>query len=116
MSSHLTCNWQGASGKIYRYYIYARHPSVTEGQVGNYIYAKRDSEGIWVPVYIGQGDLSIRAHEDHQQIGCINSKGATHIHAHLNANEADRLAEEHDLLTHHAQAYSPNGCNVKKRG
>jgi hypothetical protein len=89
---------------------------MTEGQVGNYIYTKRDAEGAWIPVYIGQGDLSIRAHENHQQIGCINSKGATHIHAHLNAGEADRVAEENDLLTQYSEAYSPNGCNAKLRG
>ena len=115
MSGHLTHNWQGASGKTYRYYIYPRHPTITEGQVGNYIYTKRDSEGVWVPVYIGQGDLSIRAHEEHQQIGCINGKGTTHIHAHLNEKETDRLAEEDDLLAYYTQAYSPTGCNSKSR-
>ena len=115
MTSHLTYNWQGASGRIYRYYIYPRHPTITEGQVGNYIYSKRNAEGAWMPIYIGQGDLSIRAHEEHQHVGCINSKGATHIHAHVNANEADRLAEEDDLLAHHSEAYSPNGCNLKAK-
>jgi hypothetical protein len=114
MGGHLTHNWQGASGKTYRYYIYARHPTIGEGQLGNYIYAKRDAEGAWTPVYIGEGDLSIRAHEEHQQIGCINSRGATHIHAHLNAEQADRLAEEEDLLANHSQSYSPKGCNVKR--
>ena len=111
--SHLTYIWQGASGKTYNYYIYPRHATITEGQVGNYIYAKRNAEGIWIPIYIGQGALSIRVHESHQQIVCINSKGATHIHAHLNTEEAERIREEHDLLTRHSEAYVPNGCNAK---
>lgn len=115
MSRHLTHDWRGVSGKTYRYYIHPRHPSIKEGQLGNYVYAKIDSEGNWVPIYIGQGELSIRAHEEQQQIGCINSKGATYIHLHVNVEETDRLAEQEDLLTNHAQAYFPNGCNTKMR-
>jgi hypothetical protein len=111
-----TCNWPGASGKEYTFYIYARHPDIKAGQDGNYIYAKRNSEGHWVPVYIGQGDLATRATGNHHQIECIDSKGATHVHLMLNSKEADRLAVEKDLLANFQNAYTPTGCNVKKGG
>jgi hypothetical protein len=57
-------------------------------------YAKKDSEGQWMPVYIGQGDLS--AHSSQQEL--LDSRGATHVHMHLTTTEEARLAEERDLL------------------
>ena len=110
-----TCDWPGASGNSYKYFIYKRHPSVNAGQDGNYIYAKIVNNE-WVPVYIGQGDLSVRCTPNHHQIDCIDSKGATHVHMHRNGSEADRLTEEKDLLAAFPQAYVPKGCNVKKGG
>src|SRR5581483_12026368 len=109
-----TCVWKGASGTNYTFQILPRHPNINAGQFGNYIYAKKNASGYWVPVYIGQGDLSVRCSESHHQLECIDSKGATHIHMHLNSTEADRLNEEKDLLSNYANAYSPNGCNLKK--
>jgi hypothetical protein len=116
VEKHETCAWTGHSGAKYTYLIYPRHPSLGEGQDGNYIYTKLTSERYWVPIYIGQGDLSQRATADHHKIKCIDNKGATHIHLHLNAKEFDRLREEKDLLENYTNAYAPNGCNVKKGG
>ena len=84
---------------------------------GNYIYAKVVNN-VWVPVYIGQGDLSVRCTTNHHQTECINSKAATHVHVHSHKtpDEAARLAEERDLLAGHPEAYSPKGCNVKEGG
>ncbi|MGA9137925.1 MAG: hypothetical protein WBZ39_08330 [Methylovirgula sp.] len=113
---HDTCDWIGASGKSYTYYIWPRHPDLKPDQPGNYIYAKLNEKGLWVPVYVGQGDLAVRATEDHHRVECIDSKGATHVHLHLNAKEADRLAQEQDLLANYTNAYVPQGCNVKKGG
>jgi len=73
-------------------------------------------DGQWVPIYFGEGDLSVRSTKSHHQITCINSKGATHVHMHLNAAETARKAEEKDLLAAYPQAYSPTGCNVKLGG
>src|SRR6266403_1918357 len=70
----------GKSGAKYTYYVYARHPNINEGQDGNYIYAKKNRDGLWLPVYIGQGDLSKRATADHHRIRCIDLKLATHVH------------------------------------
>jgi hypothetical protein len=116
MANQETCNWPGASGAKYLYYVYPRHPSINSGQDGNYIYARKNQQGQWVPVYIGQGDLSTRATTNHHQIACIDSKAATHVHLHLNAGKKERLAEEQDLLAHFTNAYDPNGCNVRLGG
>jgi hypothetical protein len=88
------CRWTGASGASYTYYIRPRGAELAPNQMGNYIYAKKDSEGQWMPVYIGQGDLS--AHSSQQEL--LDSRGATHVHMHLTTTEEARLAEERDLL------------------
>ena len=116
MADHATCVWTGVSGTQYTYYIWPRHPDIGADQLGNYIYAKPNSQNQWVPVYIGQGDLSVRATSDHHRTSCIDSKGATAVHVHLNPKEVDRLNEERDLLANYPQAYTPTGCNVKKGG
>lgn len=111
-----TCNWIGASRKTYTYFVHDRHPNVAEGNIGNYIYAKLNSSGLWVPVYIGEGDLSVRTTGSHHRVECIDAKKATHIHMHINSIEKVRLAEEADLLANYPNAYDPNGCNVKIGG
>ena len=114
--AHDTCIWTGASGEKYTFYIWPRHPGVKSGQDGNYIYAKKDAQGRWAPIYIGQGDLSVRLTTNHHRHDCIEKKGATAVHLHTNAKEADRLSEERDLLKNYPQAYAPTGCNVKEGG
>jgi hypothetical protein len=106
-------NWNGASGRQYAYYIYRLPCSLSTGQNGNYIYTKVVNN-VWVPIYIGQGDLGDRTNIDnHHRSSCLKQKGATHIHAHKNENEANRTAEEQDLLAGHPEAFEPSGCNKK---
>ena len=116
MANQETCVWVGKSGARYTYYVYPRHPSINAGQDGDYIYAKKNAQGLWVPIYIGQGDLSKRATLDHHRIDCIDAKGATHVHMRLNAKKDDRLAEEQDLLANYKNALTPGGCNVSVTG
>jgi hypothetical protein len=116
MAEQETCTWIGKSGTKYTYYVYPRHPVINEGQDGNYIYAKKNSDGLWVPIYIGEGALSKRATPDHHRIDCIDKKGATHVHLRLNANKETRRAEEIDLLANYTNALAPNGCNVNPTG
>ncbi len=87
MAEHPKCKWTGASGTPYTYFIWKLPASFGDNQDGNYIYTKKNSEGKWVPIYIGQGDLKDRA-ENHHQSDCISRKGATHIHVHLNSKES----------------------------
>ncbi len=115
MAEHPTCKWIGGSGTPYKFYIWELPATFNENQNGNYIYSKQNSEGKWVPVYIGQGDLKNRS-ENHHKANCIRLKGATHIHVHLNSGEADRILEERDLLVRYTNAYAPSGCNEKESG
>lgn len=115
MSQTTTCDWIGASGTRYAYYVYPFPAAFGANQPGNYIYARTNSVGQWVPVYIGQGDLNDRA-QGHHQAGCIRANGATHFHCHKNASEATRLSEERDLLARYTNAYQPTGCNERVGG
>jgi hypothetical protein len=115
MAEHPTCNWRGGSGTWYKFYVWTLPVNFGENQSGNYIFTKKNPEGKWVPIYIGQGDLKNRS-ENHNKANCIRAKGATHIHVHLNSGEADRTSEERDLLTRYTNAYAPNGCNEQEGG
>lgn len=106
-----TCAWRGASGREYMFEVFRLPVDIPSGHDGNYIYAKVNAEGSWVPVYIGQGDLGERSGPGHHKAACIRAKGATHFHCHLNPDELKRLAEERDLLAYHWEAYEPLGCN-----
>ena len=111
-----TCGWQGASGEKYTYYIRELPVSLRTGQDGNYVYAKKNRDGRWIPVYIGEGDLKERSGPGHHQATCIREKGATHFHCHLNADAVARRVEEADLLRRFTNAYAPQGCNEKPGG
>ncbi len=110
------CTWKGQSGRGYNYFIYELSVNFDPNQDGNYIFSKKNDRGLWVPIYIGEGDLADRVSDDHHQADGIKRKGATHVHAHLNAREEDRLAEEEDLLANYTNAYRPYGCNEKVGG
>jgi hypothetical protein len=110
------CVWTGASGRKYTFYVYARHPRIIKGQMGGYIYAKIDQDNTWQPIYIGQGDIGVRCTQSHHQIECIDSKGATHVHLKITADECIRKSQERDLLAAYPQAYAPTGCNQQGEG
>jgi len=108
--------WSGVSGKAYTYHVYANPPNFTNPkEEGNYIYCRLVANR-WVPVYIGEGCLADRCIPSHHKARCIQGKGATHVHAHLEYSELARKAEERDLLASHAIAYWPMGCNDKIGG
>ena len=113
MNDHETVEWIGVSGNKYKYWIYGLPANLASGEKGNYIYTKVENRK-WQPLYIGEGDLGDRTDiENHHQSACLKRKGATHVHAHTNATEANRLAEEDDLLKNYPQVYQPTGCNEK---
>ncbi len=100
-----THEWRGKSGAYYRYYVY-RIGARMKDEKGNYIYAKQRGQS-WEPVYIGQGNLKDRSDTgSHHKGSCIALNGATHFHAHLNALQSSRRAEELDL-----QGLWPTPCN-----
>ncbi len=110
MAERQTCTWTGASGRKYVYDVYHRHHKMAQ-QAGNFVYAKMDEHNRWVPIYIGEGDLTQRAAVEQDRVACIDAKGATHVHLHVNFDKENRLAEERDLLANFPQAYIPDGCN-----
>ena len=110
------CDWIGASGTSYTYDIHQLLVSFNDDQLGNYIYSKLNANNRWVPIYIGEGDLGDRISDSHQQALCIEDKGATHVHVHLNSSKEATTAEEEDLLARYTNAYKPTGCNVKRGG
>ena len=105
-----TCTWKGKSGDGYTYYI-SEIDSSFQDTAGNYIFARKNAAGYWVPVYIGQSsDLGDRLNNwptSHHQASCIQKQGATHIHNHSSSgSEKDRKDEEKDLIDN----YDP-ACN-----
>jgi len=116
MADHLTCTWTGASGREYVYDIHTRHPALPPNEPGNFIYAKLNEHKRWLPIYIGEGNLTERAAADPRGVECVNAKGATHVHVHVNYDHAKRAAEVRDLLENFPQAYAPDGCNRQQRG
>ena len=111
MADHITCTWTGASGKKYVYEVHTRHPKLAPNEPGNFIYAKMDEHRRWVPVFIGEGNLTQRAAVNVRDVECIDAKGATHVHVHVNSDRDDRVAEMKDLLENFPQASAPEGCN-----
>ncbi len=90
--------WPGQSGKEYQYEV---HPIDTAFQAlpGNYIYAKQDEEGQWIPLYIAQS-RDMRQHlEGHEKLQDALENGATHVHTDFSAaSQAARCSEERDLI------------------
>lgn len=97
MAAEIVMDWPGQSGKNYRYYGYLRGTDMKEVPA-NYIYAKRNVQGHWVPVYIGEcGNLKERC-LNHHKLECMDRNGATHIFVHLSSEDRQlRLNEETDL-------------------
>ena len=112
MPNHITCTWTGASGKKYVYEVYARHPKLAPNEPGNYIYANGRAQEMGADPYrCRQLDA---ARTDRRRVDCINAKGATHVHVHVNSDRDDREAEVRDLLKNFPQAYAPDGCNEEE--
>jgi hypothetical protein len=110
-----TSLWIGASGAKYTYYVYERHPDITK-RMGIFIYSKKNHQDLWVPVFIGGGDLSVRANADPGLIARINARGATHVLLRVNSVEADRNGEIADLLKRYQNAFEPDGCHIRDKG
>lgn len=107
-----TSLWIGESEEKYHYYVFERHPDVPS-RMGIFIYSKKNHEDLWVPLYIGHGDLAVRAAKDPALMAKIEEKGATHVHLRLRSMESDREAEIADLLKRYKNAYEPDGVHVR---
>lgn len=98
MSEAATIKWGSFSGKEYTYGIYPIGKTFKDIP-GNYIFAKQTKPGYWFPCYIGQTENLNQRLGDHEKEACAKSKGATHVHVHVNqGGEKVRRAEERDLI------------------
>ena len=113
MKKDETCEWIGFDGQRYSYSVHNLPKDFNPGQCGNYIFAKKRDDGHWIPIYIGQGDLSVMIGKASPQLKCIKEMGATHVHIHPNDNEWVRANEEHDLLESYLKVFKPFGCNFR---
>ena len=99
--------WKGASGNSYPYQA-VEIGSIPNTAYGNYIFARRDADGRWEAIYIGQGDLSVRTDlAQHHMRDLIQRRGATHVHFRENPSLPDRMIERADLLDSNPGAYQP---------
>ena len=91
-------NWPGESGTEYQYEIYSLN-SDFRPLPGNYIYARPDGNGSWIPIYIAQTrDLHQRL-EGQVRLDDAIGYGATHLHVHYcSTGQAARCTEERDLI------------------
>lgn len=98
MATNTTMDWQGESGKKYKYWIWDIKTRF-EAAPANYIFAKETSPNMFQAIYIGEtGDISERF-ENHEKWDCIAKNGATHVHTHKSsADKNERCTEESDLL------------------
>ena len=88
--------WTGASGKEYQYDIFSMHANWTD-KPGNYIFAKEISPDNWQALYIGETISFIDELPYHEELSCIKSNGATHVHVRIIQDSQARLDEETDL-------------------
>lgn len=89
--------WDGITGKKYRYHIYPiaeSHNAVP----ANYLFAKKNADGQYSPIYVGEtGDISERF-DSHHKMPCIKQRGATHLCTHKSSEDATvRRLEEQDI-------------------
>jgi len=100
--------WPGQSGKEYQYEIFPIE-TVFRPLPGNYIYARQDEDGNWVPLYVAQTRDMHQRLEGHEKLQDSLEAGATHIHAHYTTTgQASRCSEERDLI----ERWAPP-CNAR---
>ena len=101
MTTKTTVTWHGKSKTAYHYSVYALDTNWNDTP-GNYIFAKRNAQGAWVPLYMGETESlknRLTPLTSHEKWACARQNGATHIHAHTSSNSATaRRAEESDLI------------------
>lgn len=91
-------NWTGESGKEYPYTSYLINTEFPMSP-GNFIYARQNEDGGWVPIYIAQTRNLGQRLEGRVSVNDAIQSGATHIHAHFDTvGQVARCNEERDLL------------------
>ena len=115
MAKEGTHIWNGGDGKEYDFNIWP-NTQVFNHMQGNYIFAKKNRNGDWEAIYIGEGYLDDRT-QDEKHLKCANQKGFTHYHTHRNEDENVRKEEEENLIEGNPECLDENGgCNETSDG
>ena len=95
-----TVDWQGQSGKTYRYFVLASiEPAAIKDESGNYVFAKQLANGHYVPLYFGVAKSLRDRLPNHEVLPDARRLGATHVMGHTTpGGEQARLDEEQDLI------------------
>ena len=111
MNQHAS-SFYGASGADYSYRVFSQNFKPENNQFYNYMFASLSSEGNWIPVFIGQGDLK-QYLSDQAHVRDVALTSATHVLAHMSPDEQQRRMEALDMLASHPQAHEFTGCNER---
>jgi hypothetical protein len=106
-------DWNGATGKTYRYWFLEtpRNSTSIKGVGGNYAFVKRLPNGKFTPLYFGVADSLQNRIPNHERWDDAFRLGVTHVMSHTTpAGDAARIAEERDLI----QLWNPP-MNVQHR-
>lgn len=96
--THEEVTWTGASGKRYGYWVYPIRATFRP-MPGNFIYARQEEDGSWLPIYIAQTRDMHQRLEGHVGVETAMEHGATHLHAHFDTSgQSARCKEERDLI------------------
>ena len=91
-------NWPGQSGQQYPFEVFPLDAAFRP-LPANFVYARQDEAGSWVPIYIAQTRDMHQRLEGHVSVADAVRNGATHVHVHYcTAGQAARCTEEHDLI------------------
>jgi hypothetical protein len=110
-STDTTILFKGKSGREYKFWIYPLGTSFKE-LPGIYGWLKETQPGTFRPLYFGQTkNLSDRHGGGHHKEDEVKRNGATHICARVTSgSEADRLAEEKDLIENYKPVCNDTFC------
>jgi hypothetical protein len=94
-------DWNGASGKIYRYWFLEtpRNSASIKNEAGNYAFVRQLPNGNFTPLYFGLADSLQGRIPNHERWNDVIRAGVTHVMSHTTPSGATvREAEERDLI------------------
>lgn len=85
-------------GNKYTYYIHPIASTKWSNKGGNYMFGYLQQNGSWQILYVGLTNDFAARFANHDKLNAAIKKGAKHILAHVNENEAMRKNEEAELI------------------
>ena len=92
-----TCSWPLGDSNVLNFHVYDKNEE-WKALAGLYIFTYQASDGLWIPLYVGQtNDFSARL-PSHERLDEAVRNGATHIHALAVPLQANRDSWEEKLI------------------